>query len=68
MAHCVYSSVCTLCLKNSQNFFHYNFVKFQPILIIFNTDMAKAIDSVFVCGPTFDINSDDLQTSCNTNL
>jgi len=33
------------CLKkNSQNFFQYNFFKFQPILIIFNTDMAKTIE------------------------
>jgi len=34
----------TPCLKNSQNCFHHNFVKFQPTLIIFGTDMDKTIE------------------------
>jgi len=34
----------TPCLKNSQNCFHQNFVKFPPTLIIFGTQMAKTIE------------------------
>ena len=34
----------TACLKNSQNCFCHNFVKFSPTLIIFGTKMAKMIE------------------------
>jgi len=37
-------SVSTSCLKNSQNCFCHNYVKFSPILIIFGTKMAKMIE------------------------
>jgi len=37
----VFSYCSTPCLKNSQNYFCHNFVKFPPIFIIFGTKMAK---------------------------
>ena len=38
-----YSALHTPCLKNKQNYFCYNFVKFSPTLTIFGTKMAKRL-------------------------
>jgi len=40
---CNYSTRYTTCLKNRQNCFWHNFVKFLPTLIIFGKKMATTI-------------------------